>query len=208
MINILDQHKGQSLLEALFVVVFTTVIMFAFIQICIVVVDDMVANETAFVAMRSAVVTKDKQRSKEVQARVKNYLTFFYPAAVFGASTSNFNPSHFVLSNKRTVEKYFKKSNEEQENESEVIVKDGSSNSQTQSVNLWKGKKTIKDYSGKTIVKETIKIYYFTRVLFGSLISKDNSFKNKRYQSARNRMFPSPDEKFYYKAFPGAKKFE
>ncbi|MDR3275012.1 MAG: hypothetical protein LBS81_03390 [Endomicrobium sp.] len=44
--------------------------------------------------------------------------------------------------------------------------------------------------------------------MFGSLVAKDNSFKNKRYQSSRNRMIPSPDEKYYYKAFPGGKNFE
>jgi Tfp pilus assembly protein PilV len=58
-----NNNKGQSMLEALFVVVFTTVIMFAFIQICIMTVDDMIANEAAFVAMRSAAVTKSKFRA-------------------------------------------------------------------------------------------------------------------------------------------------
>jgi hypothetical protein len=42
------------------------------------VVDDMIANEAAFVAMRSAIITKSKLRSKEVELRVKNYISFFF----------------------------------------------------------------------------------------------------------------------------------
>ncbi|MDR0800457.1 MAG: hypothetical protein LBN01_02860 [Endomicrobium sp.] len=201
------ENKGQSLIEALFVVVFTTIIMFAFIQICIIAVDDMIANEAAFVAMRSAAVTRNKRRSEEAEKRTKNYLKFFYPFSGFG--TSNFNPSHFVLSDKKTVEKYFKESDKHEEDDSKEIFTDTDpSDPENKSVRIWKGKKTARDHSGKIIAKETVKIYYFTRVLFGSLVSKDNSFKNRRYQSARNRMVPSPDEEYYYKAFPGAKEFE
>ncbi|MDR3253707.1 MAG: hypothetical protein LBT07_01920 [Endomicrobium sp.] len=76
--NSTRNHKGQSLIESMFVVIFTTVIMFSFIQICIMVVDDMIANEAAFVAMRSAIITKSKLRSKEVELRVKNYISFFF----------------------------------------------------------------------------------------------------------------------------------
>ena len=197
----LNNNKGQSMLEALFVVVFTTVIMFAFIQICIMTVDDMITNEAAFVAMRSAAVTKSKFRAKEAEERVKNYLKFFYPGIVFGNSALNL--SRFVLSDKKTVERYFNRA--DSCSESENIVESGDGN---KSVTIWKGKKKFKDYSGKNISKETVKIYYFTRVLFGSLSAKDNSFKNSRYQSSRNRIISSPDEKYYYKAFPGAKNFE
>ncbi|MDR2251416.1 MAG: hypothetical protein LBD98_01065 [Endomicrobium sp.] len=189
------------MLEALFVVAFTMIIMFAFIQICIMTIDDMIANEAAFVAMRSAAVTKSKFRTKEAEERVKNYLAFFYPGIVFG--TSAFNLSRFVLSDKKIVERYFKRT--DSCGESENIVESGDSD---KSVTIWKGKKKFKDCSGKNITKETVKTYYFTRVWFGSLVAKDNSFKNRRYQSSRNRMIPSPDEKYYYKAFLGAKSFE
>jgi hypothetical protein len=189
------------MLEALFVVVFTTIIMFAFIQICIMVVDDMIANEAAFVAMRSATVTKSKFQTKEVKESVQKYLTSFYPGIIFGATT--FTPSRFVLSDRNSVERYFNKT--DSCGESENIT---GSDDVSKCVTIWKGKKKFKDYSGKNIAKETTKIYYFTRVMFGSLIAKNNSFKNRRYQSARNRMIPSPDDKYYYKAFPGAKNFE
>ena len=201
------KNKGQSLIEALFVVVFTTIIMFAFIQICIIAVDDMIANEAAFVAMRSAAVTRNKWRAEEAEKRAKNYLKFFYPFSSLG--TSNFTPSHFVFSDKKTVEKYFKESDKYEKDDSKEIFADtNSSDPESKSVRIWKGEKTTRDHSGKIIAKETVKIYYFTRVLFGSLVSKGNSFKNRRYQSARKRMVPSPDEEYYYKAFPGAKKFE
>jgi hypothetical protein len=196
-----NNNTGQSMLEALFVVVFTTVMMFTFIQICIMTVDDMIANEAAFVAMRSAVVTKSRFRAKEAESKAKKYLTFFYPGIVFGVGA--FNPSRFVLSDKKTVERYFNKT--DICGESENIVEGGDA---SKCVTIWKGKKKFKDYSGKNITKETTKIYYFTRVMFGSLVSKNKSFKNRRYQSARNRMIPSPDDKYYYKAFPGAKNFE
>jgi hypothetical protein len=205
--QILLNNRGQSILEALFVVAFTTVVMVVFIQICIIVTDDMIANEAAFVAMRSAVVTKSKYRLQEAESRLKNYLTFFYPALIL--ETGNFSPSHFCFSDKETVERYFMKHNIciEDDND-EVILNNNSLGSKNRYINVWRGKKSSRDYSGRRIAKETVKVYYFTRVLFGSLTSKDNSFKNKRYQSARCRMMPSPDERYYFKSFPGANCFE
>ncbi|MDR0617245.1 MAG: hypothetical protein LBG23_00445 [Endomicrobium sp.] len=195
--------KGQSLLEALFVIVFTTVIMFAFLQVCIITVDDIIANEAAFVSARSASVTKSKFRLKEAQDRAKSYILFFYPLAIF--SNSKVNPSHFV----------FVKRNDFQENLSAFSIEDTKDQTWCEDfsdnknfITFWKGKKKTKDYSGKELCKQTVKIYYFTRVLFGSLVAKGSSIKNRRYQSARNRVIPSPDESYYFKAFPGAKKFE
>jgi hypothetical protein len=201
------RNLGQSLIEALFVVVFTTIIMIAFIQVCIITVDDMVANEAAFVAMRSAAVTKSNQRDKEAEDRVKKYLTFFYPLSSIGGG--DFNPSHFVLSSRQKVTKYFKKGDKDDERDlQESVRNNNSSNAEDKSVSIWEGKKTSKDYSGKNITKSTVKIYYFTRVLFGKLVAKDSSYKNRRYQSSRNRMIPSPDEEYYFKSFPKAKSFE
>jgi hypothetical protein len=180
-----NSNKGQSMVEALFVVVFTTVIMFAFIQICIMTVDDMVANEAAFVAMRSAAVTKSTFRAKEAKERVQNYLTFFYPGIVFSAS--GFTSSRVVLSDKKSVERYFNKTDGCGESENIIESEDA-----CRYVTIWKGKKKFKDYSGKNISKETTKIYYFTRGMFGSLRAKKDLFKNRRYQSSRNRKIPTP----------------
>ncbi|MDR1522581.1 MAG: hypothetical protein LBS29_01250 [Endomicrobium sp.] len=196
-------NKGQAFLETLFVILFITIIMFTFLQICIITVDDMVANEVAFVSARSVAVTENKLRLKEAKDKAQFYISFFYPFSLF--SNSNFNPSHFVFVSKKDFEKNF--SVPDAKNNKEYILGEDSSDS-TNFVTLWKGKKKAKDYSGKELCKETIKIYYFTRVLFGYLIAKDNSIKNRRYQSARNRIIPSPDEKYYLKAFPGAKEFE
>ncbi|MDR0977689.1 MAG: hypothetical protein LBL71_01440 [Endomicrobium sp.] len=199
--RILSSNKGQSMLEALFVVLFTTIMMLIFIQVCIMTVDDIIANEAAFVAARSAAVTESRFRTDEAEHRAKNYLLFFYPGIVFGNNV--FNPSRFVLSNKESVGTHLNKINRYKS--AEIPVE----NSRTsKSITIWKGSKEFRDYSGKNIVKETVKIYYFTRVLFGSLLARNNSFKNRRYQSSRNRMIPSPDEQYYYKAFPGAKYFE
>ena len=200
-------NRGQSLIEALFVVVFTTIIMFAFLQLCIIVVDDMSANEAAFSAMRSAAVTEgsifSKENKKLIEAgeRVKSYMLYHYPLAYAGSGTAN--PSKFGFSDKNAVSPYFVNTSEKEEE-----IENGS-------ITIWAdSKNTLKDYSGESISAHTLKIYYFTRVMFGGLTARDNSVKDafysgsRRYQSARSRMVPSPDGKYYYKAFPGAKKFE
>jgi hypothetical protein len=155
------------------------------------VVDDMIANEAAFVAMRSGAVTKEKFRSKEVKERAKKYLAFFYPGLMFAPGV--FKSSRFVLSDKKSVEKSFKKTDDC--NISDRIVE---GNGGSEAITIWKGKKKFRDYSGKSISKNTVKIYYFTRT----------TLKNKRYQASRNRMIPSPDEKYYYKALPTRKCFK
>jgi len=207
----MKNNSGQSMLEALFVVVFTTVIMFSFLQICIMAVDDMTANEAAFVAMRSAAVTIGNAKSdgngklKEAKSRVENYMLLFYPfSIIYKGDTS---PSKFAYSDKKTVDKYFHAENS-----------DGEENDDTgDSIAIYpnddSGKKSY-DYSDNLVHSHTVKIYYFTRVMFGSLVAKLTYKKDaiysgaRRYQSARSRMVPSPDWKFYYKAYPGAKNFD
>ncbi|MDR3071239.1 MAG: hypothetical protein LBU29_01370 [Endomicrobium sp.] len=182
-------NKGQSLVEALVVVMFITVIVLLFIKICKIVVDGMLANEAAFVAARSAAVTKMGKRSAEAKNKIKNYLAFF------SCTATNFDLMFFTLSNKKSVVKYFKKSDGIGENILDEM--NDSLKQKNKSVNIWKGRKHARDYSGQVVTKETVKIYYSARLLF-----------NRRYQAARNRMVASPDEKYYYKAFPEAKKFE
>jgi hypothetical protein len=195
-------YKGQALVETLFVILFITIIMFAFLQICIITVDDMVANEAAFVSARSVAVTESKFRLKEAKYKAESYMLFFYPLSLF--ANNKFNPSHFVFVSRKDFERYFSTSDVEN-TEDNVLYEDCSGTKNF--VTLWKGRKKIKDYSGKELCKETIKIYYFTRIFFGYLVAKNNSVKNRRYQSARNRIIPSPDEAYYFKAFPGARKF-
>ena len=212
-------NRGQTMAEALFVVFFTTVIMFAFLQICIVVVDDMTANEAAFVAMRSAAVTMRSKREEEAKSRVDIYMFLYHPIS---SDKSIINPGNFVYSDKKTVEEYLgsigNSNNEEDVEESETTSEQGG-NDDDKSVtvynNLRPGRIKYKDYSGNLIEANTAKFYYFTRVMFGSLVAKFTSKKDvlfkgyRRHQSARNRMVPSPDIRDYGdKAYRGAEKFK
>ncbi len=223
------KNAGQSLTEALFVVVFTTIIMFAFLQVCIMVVDDMTANEAAFVAMRSAAVTKKSERPEEVKNRVNTYMSVYYPFLLLNNFTdssivNHLNRGSFVYSNKKEVADYFGSGDnsggadgEESEDSVAIYKKNYSCTEEA------------KDYSGNIIESNTVKIYYFTRVMFGFLVAKDVSNArrkkvkdfftikadrlsgisgNRRYQSARNRMVVSPDSDFYERAYPGAGKFK
>lgn len=209
--------SGQSLVEALFVVVFTTVIMFAFLQICIIAVDDMTANEAAFAAMRSAAVTSgsDNDKLDEAKNRAKNYLLVFYPFTF--SETASRAAGSFGLSNSDKVGSFFGRQNDNRDEEEDITATDDS-----RFVTMHKpataNRKTT-DYSNKAVTDYTVKIYYFTRVMFGSLVAKNTSKRenedillgrsgSRRYQSARNRMVPSPDQAYYYKAYPGARNFE
>lgn len=227
---------GQSLVEALFVVVFTTIIMFAFLQVCIMVVDDMTANEAAFVAMRSAAVTMRSKREEEASSRVRIYMTLYFPFLFIDNSevANNLNRGSFVYSNKKDVGEYYGSEENNNNEESEESTSEQSGNEDSKSVTVYSNTRTgrpkYKDYSNNIIEANTTKFYYYTRVMFGSLVAKktsnargtsanDISTKaidriagisgNRRYQSARNRMVPSPDIRDYgNKAYPGAEKFK
>ena len=191
----MKNSSGQALLEALFVVVFTTIIMFCFLQVCIMAVDDMSANEAAFVGMRSAAVTKGNvsKKSKEARDWIDRYLLVSYGA--------NFAP--FSFSDKNTVAPFYQRQGAGEDGENE----EGQEGAQA--VTIWtSGSKTAKDLSGHTIQKHTLKIYYFTRVIFGKITAPQTSRQGRRYQSSRSRMIPSPDEDYYDKAYPGARKFD
>ncbi|MDR2709455.1 MAG: pilus assembly protein [Elusimicrobiota bacterium] len=197
-------NSGQAMVEAVFSILFTTIIMFGFLQVCIIIVDDMTANEAAFRAMRSAAVAGKSERSKVARDWAKKHLRIFYPMAEFDEGGFL---SSFVLSTNDEVKEFFNRTKGSQETETPDI-------SSNEGITLWHGSKTTKDFSGKSLSKQTVKIYYFTKVMFGKLIAPKNSKDNvlqsgaKRYQSARSRMFPSPDEDFYYKAYPDGKRFE
>ncbi|MDR1696079.1 MAG: hypothetical protein LBR69_05575 [Endomicrobium sp.] len=223
----IKNSAGQSLLEALFVVVFTTVIMFAFLQICITAVDDMTLNEAAFAAMRSAAVAKPAERAKEAESRVKNYLLNYY-YSLRSVPEIDIAPGSFKYSDKETVSNAFRGKGGDNESEPYDEQKIGSENGGSgKAVELYaKGepdaeqrKKWDEDYSGHIIRPHTAKIYYFTRVMFGSLTAKSASKRDirdsisgipgsRRYQSSRSRMVPSPDSDYYHKAYPGAKNFD
>jgi hypothetical protein len=203
--------SGQALLEALFVVVFTTIIMFCFLQVCIIAIDDMTLNEAAFVAMRSAAVTKgsEEKRREEAQTWAKNYLLLFYPWSV-SAVSSQFKGS-FVFSNHNSVAPYYQNAgNSNNEEEEEEINGEDVENP----ITYWGASLgNVKDYSGRQVKKYTAKVYYYTKIMFGSIVAKQMSKRSflggsDRYSSSRNRMIPSPDQDYYDKAYPGARKFD
>ncbi|MCL1972613.1 MAG: pilus assembly protein [Endomicrobia bacterium] len=235
--------KGQTMVEALFVVFFTTIIMFAFLQICIMVVDDMTANEAAFVAVRSAVVTENTKRLEEATERVKHYFEYYY----YGFSkTSGWSEEitsrSFNFSNKKTVEEYYLRwsnNNSNNQNRDSEEEAESTGEEKDKSVTIWpkyssQVQKHTYDYSGNAsgsaVSKRTVKIYYYTRVMFGTLVARRTSNArgtsendkntlfmdrkiwkiggNRRYQSARGRMMVSPDQTYYEKAYPEAKKFK
>ena len=213
-----NKNSGQSMVEALFVVVFTTIVMFCFLQICIMAVDDMTANEAAFVAMRSAVVTRgEENRRKEAKKRVENYMLIFYPFTLIDAG-SNLIGS-FGYSDKKTVKPFFIKTNRSNSEDDDVSEQEENNSSATlYNYNRIVNRRT-KDYSGTYLSPHTVKIYYFTRVMFGHIFAKNTSERDwkdivigrggsRRYNSARIRMIPSPDSAYYEKAYPGAKKFD
>jgi hypothetical protein len=225
----MKNNYGQSMVEALFVVVFTTIVMFAFLQICIMVVDDMTANEAAFVAMRSAAVTERSERQSEAEGRVKSYYNYYYyffsnmPNSAAIALGRSFN-----FSDKSTIKRFYaRNTNNTQEQSSDGNEDSGAGDNaeaEGQGVTIWpqsnSNVKYTRDFSGNALYKNTVKIYYFTRVMFGWLVAAETSERTwadrfiagigsrRRYQSARSRMMPSPDENFYYKAYPGARKFD
>jgi hypothetical protein len=202
----------------------------------IMVVDDMTANEAAFVAMRSATVTMRSKREEEAKSRVDTYMLFYYPfSRVITGITPNLRSS-FVYSDRKTVEEYYRveSNNSNDDNEESETTSEQGGNDDGKSVtvynNLRRGRPRYKDYSGNLIEANTAKFYYYTRVMFGSLVAKrtsnargtsDNDSRtllidrlfgiggNRRYQSARSRMVPSPDIRDYGdKAYRGAEKFK
>lgn len=68
-------NKGQSFIEGFIVACIITVLMFAAIQVCIIVVDDMFLNYSTFSATRKIVVTKSKEISDTAKETVSKFLT-------------------------------------------------------------------------------------------------------------------------------------
>jgi hypothetical protein len=207
----MKNSSGQALLEALFVVVFTTIIMFCFLQVCIMAVDDMTLNEAAFVAARSAAVTKGGQQKRRDEAELwaKNYLLLFYPWS-FSGITSQLKGS-FVFSDSDAVSSHYQDArNSDDEGEEEETNGQDSGDP----VTYWGASLgNFKDYSGRSVQKYTAKIYYYTKIMFGSIVAKNMSTRSlfggaNRYASSRSRMIPSPDQEYYGKAYPGANKFK
>jgi hypothetical protein len=184
------------MIEALFAIVFITIIIMAFLQVCIITINNMTANEVAFVSMRSAAVTESRFRTKEIKEKADNYFLILNPVGFL-------TRKGIVLTNRQTVERYFNNRDQDNSNETEEI--DNEDNNENAPISIWSGEKKARDYSDRVLTKQTVKIYYHLNVAFSYLFA--NSNKGKVYQSARSRLVPSPDEDFYYKAYPNAQRF-
>ncbi|MDR3049885.1 MAG: hypothetical protein LBV16_08675 [Elusimicrobiota bacterium] len=199
----IKRNSGQAMLESLFVVFFTSVIMLCFIQVCLIVVDDLTANEAAFVGMRSAAVTKQEKadsRISEAKSRIVRYLLWYgiFPLPVY-------LQNDFGTSSRDTVAPYYKRDGANQDD----IQSDG-----YVSIAPMDKNKKFKDFSGKEISAQILQVYYATKVFWRDLTASGVSANNYmgaggiRYQASRAAMIPSPDEEYYDKAFPKAKKFD
>ena len=93
-------NKGQSFLEGFIIACIITVLMFAAIQVCIIVVDDMYLNYSAFSAARKIVVTKSKEISDTAKQTVSKLLV---PYTLNSKSIFNYKTTHWdenILGNK------------------------------------------------------------------------------------------------------------
>ncbi|MBR3627803.1 MAG: hypothetical protein IKN42_03020 [Elusimicrobia bacterium] len=93
-------NKGQSFLEGFIIACIITVLMFVVIQVCIIVVDDMYLNYSAFSATRKIVVTKSKNISETAKQTISNFLT---PYMLNSKSILNYKTTHWdenILGNK------------------------------------------------------------------------------------------------------------
>ena len=93
-------NKGQSFLEGFIIACIITILMFAAIQVCITVVDDMYLNYSAFSATRKIIVTKSKEISDTAKQTVSKLLT---PYMLNSKSIFNYKTTHWdenILGNK------------------------------------------------------------------------------------------------------------
>ncbi len=160
-------EKGQAFLEGLFAVMIITVIMFALIQVCVIVVNDVLYNETAFITTRAVIVTpaaKIRDRAQKVAEKA---------AMLNGLKFNN--------------------------------IEDSSENDGAKATN-WNGTvlgADIKDHSGINLKKYNVKLKYKMKTMFAAILGEQRT----RTQWARARMIKSPDEDFYYRAYPQAREF-
>ena len=85
-------NKGQALVEGLLIIFTVTVLLFASIQVCITVVDDMYANYAAFSALRKAVVCENKLASDTASKTVSK---FFIPYMVNSKSVLTYKATYW-----------------------------------------------------------------------------------------------------------------
>lgn len=98
--NIFINKRGQSFLEGLIISFIITVFMFAAIQVCITVVDDMFFNFVSFSATRKVIVSSRKEIQNIAKQAVSNILTPYNlgSTSVINYKTTTWNEE--ILGNK------------------------------------------------------------------------------------------------------------
>jgi hypothetical protein len=96
----INGNNGQSLLEGLAISLIITVFMFAAIQVCIICVDDMFFNFTAFGATRKISVTQRKKIENTAKQTVSSSLSLyiFNSAGILNYATTHWDEN--ILGNK------------------------------------------------------------------------------------------------------------
>ncbi len=85
-------NKGQSFIEGIIIATIITIFMFCAIQVCVMVVDDMFANYSAFYATRKVVVSK----TKDITNVAKNTVSKFFIAYIAkSASIIHYKTTHW-----------------------------------------------------------------------------------------------------------------
>jgi len=87
-----SNNKGQSFLEGIIVATIITIFMFTAIQACIMVVDDMYANYSAFHSTRKIVVSKTKDIANIAKDTVSK---LFIPYMANSASVKYYKTTHW-----------------------------------------------------------------------------------------------------------------
>jgi hypothetical protein len=75
------QSSGQAMVESMIIILFVTALMFATVQMCAVVVNDLVANEAASAINRAVIVSSERTRSSNVSIKAALYV-FLRQAAI------------------------------------------------------------------------------------------------------------------------------
>jgi len=166
-------NKGQTLIEGLIVCMLVTALMFGLIQVCVLVVNDMLYNEVSFSATRAVTVTKEKDIQSFSKKTVNKLL-------ITSGLTSGLLFADIEQDSRDSDEEKSKTTNWEGTILGENIV----------------------DHNGTNIKKYNVKVTYKTRLMFYKLFggnlfreqsartrmikSPDVKYYDKAYPDAKN----------------------
>ena len=74
--------RGQAMVETMLIITFVTILMFATVQLCTVVVNDMIANEAASAINRAVMVTSERTKNSNTSMKAALYVFSRWPSPV------------------------------------------------------------------------------------------------------------------------------